>query len=335
VHCQCLYFTAPYQIEFREVELPGPAPGELLVQTLCSAISPGTELMIYRGKAPKKLSADETIPSLESSLAFPLQYGYSAVGKVIEVGVSLSSDWLGKTVFSFQPHQSFFTALQEEVIVLPDEISIESAVFIPNMESAINLVMDGRPIIGERAAVFGQGIIGLLTTALLARFPLKELITLDLYPNRRTASLDAGATQSYDPEAADVFEQVYGKIGVDLAFEISGSPTALDQAIRSTGFSGRVVCGSWYGQQPATLNLGGAFHRSRIQLISSQVSTIDPSLRGRWEKTRRFELAWKMIREVSPERWITHKLPFDEAAFGYTLLDQHPEKVIQVLLDYT
>jgi threonine dehydrogenase-like Zn-dependent dehydrogenase len=170
---------------------------------------------------------------------------------------------------------------------------------------------------------------------LLARFPLNDLFALDLFPNRRMAAQQAGARQSLDPLAAGVWDQVQGQTGIDLAYEVSGSPEALDQAIAVTGFAGRVVVGSWYGQNRAHLDLGGYFHRSRIRIISSQVSHIDPNLTGRWGKTRRFELAWEMIRQVQPERWITHRLPFREAAQGYDLLDVHPQETIQILLDYT
>lgn len=332
---QSLFFTAPYQVEIRDMEFSESGSGELLVETHFSAISPGTELLIYRGQAPTALAVDETITALGGSLAFPLQYGYAAVGQVIGAGYDLERTWIGKRVFSFQPHQTHFTATPEQVFILPDDLSFEAGVFLPNVETAVNFVMDGNPLIGERVAVFGQGIVGLLTTALLARFPLGDLITFDLYPNRRTASLDAGATQSYDPAEMSNLAQVRGDAGFDLAYELSGSPAALDQAIAMTGFAGRVVIGSWYGQKRANLDLGGHFHRRRIQLIGSQVSSIAPCLSGRWSKTRRLDLVWKMIRQLQPEQWITTRLPFKDAGRGYKLLDQKPDEIIQVLLDYT
>jgi threonine dehydrogenase-like Zn-dependent dehydrogenase len=307
----------------------------MLVETQFSAISPGTELLIYRGHAPTDLPVDENIAALDGALVFPLQYGYAAVGTVIEVSDDLTRDWLDKTVFSFQPHQTHFLTTPEQVIPLPERISPESAVFLPNMETAVNFLMDGHPLIGERVAVFGQGIVGLLTTALLSKFPLKDLLTLDLYPNRRIASLEAGATQSFDPSNARTLSQLRSENGVDLVYELTGSPKSLDQAIAVTGFAGRVVVGSWYGQKRVSLDLGGHFHRSRIKIVSSQVSTLAPSIRGRWDKSRRFEVAWDMIHQVQPQRWITHRLPFQQAAQGYRLLDQNPEEVIQVLLDYT
>ena len=196
---QSLYFTNPYEIDIQEEKLTPLEPGELLVKTQFSAISPGTEMLIYRGYAPTDLATDENIAALSGSLHFPLQYGYAAVGIVIDASADLSPNWINRTVFSFQPHQTHFITTPEEVIPLPEGISPQSAVFLPNMETAVNFMMDGHPIIGERVAVFGQGIVGLLTTALLSKYPLKDLLTLDLYPNRRTASLEAGALQSFDP----------------------------------------------------------------------------------------------------------------------------------------
>jgi threonine dehydrogenase-like Zn-dependent dehydrogenase len=120
----------------------------------------------------------------------------------------------------------------------------------------------------------------------------------------------------------------------DLTYELSGNPAALDQAIAATGFNGRVVIGSWYGQKQAHLNLGGRFHRSRLHLISSQVSTIAPQWAGRWTKPRRLQVAWQMLQQVRPAPLITHRFPIAEAAAAYALLDRQPQEAMQVLLTY-
>ncbi len=120
--------------------------------------------------------------------------------------------------------------------------------------------------------------------------------------------------------------------GADLAFELSGTPSALDMALAVTGFDGRIVVGSWYGTKRADLDLGGGFHRSRIRFIGSQVSTIAPELAGRWTKVRRFGLAWEMIRRINPSRFITHSFPLEKAADAYRLLDERPGETIQVVL---
>jgi NADPH:quinone reductase-like Zn-dependent oxidoreductase len=153
-----LFFTNPYKIDIQEKTLAPLNPGEILVETQFSAISPGTELLIYRGQTPSDLAADENIAALSGSLVFPLQYGYATVGTVIEVGDDLSSKWIDRAVFSFQPHQTHFITTTEQVIPLPEGVSPQSAVFLPNMETAVNFVMDGHPLIGERVAVFGGNV---------------------------------------------------------------------------------------------------------------------------------------------------------------------------------
>jgi len=170
---------------------------------------------------------------------------------------------------------------------------------------------------------------------------LAKLITLDSYPLRREKSLDLGAHASLDPAAPD-FRQSLRELleakgtydGADLVFELSGNPQALDQAISATGFGGRVVIGSWYGEKPVQLNLGGRFHRSRIKMISSQVSTVDPKIRGRWDKSRRLQVALRMIGKVKPASLITHRFSIDQAAEAYELLDRHAEEAIQVIFTY-
>jgi threonine dehydrogenase-like Zn-dependent dehydrogenase len=274
-------------------------------------------------------------------LVFPLKYGYAAVGRVIAVGSPAEREWHGRLVFAFQPHASHFLSAPAELLPVPDTLPPEEAVFLPNMETAVNFLMDGHPLIGEQVVVFGQGIVGLLTTALLGRVPLCRLITLDRYASRRQHSRELGAHDSLDAGTDDVvarlqicLQEDQDATGADLTYELSGNPVALDQAIAITGFNGRIVIGSWYGQKSADLNLGGRFHRSRLRLISSQVSTVAPEWGGRWTKNRRLQVAWRMLQQVRPAHLITHRFPFGQASQAYDLLDQHPEDAIQVLFTY-
>jgi 2-desacetyl-2-hydroxyethyl bacteriochlorophyllide A dehydrogenase len=336
-----LYFTAPSQVTVQREGIAPPAPGQLLVQTVVSAISPGTELLIYRGQAPADMAADETIPALSGALTFPLKYGYAAVGRVTAVGSPAERAWQGRLVFAFQPHASHFLTTPTDLHPLPDGLSPEEAVFLPNMETAVNFLMDGRPLIGERVVVFGQGVVGLLTAALLVRLPLSRVITVDRYRLRRERSRELGVHASLDAGTDDVLDRLHaglrvehGAHGADLSYELSGNPLALDQAIAVTGFGGRVVIGSWYGQKRADLNLGGRFHRSRIRLISSQVSTIAPEWSARWDKGRRLRVAWEMLRHVRPAHLVTHRFPLEQAREAYALLDQRPGEAIQVLFTY-
>jgi 2-desacetyl-2-hydroxyethyl bacteriochlorophyllide A dehydrogenase len=328
-----LYFLAPRQVSLRRESLPSPASGQVLVEAQLSAISPGTELLFYRGHFPRDLPLDVNIPALQSEPGYPLKYGYSLVGRVAALGPGVDPIWQGRLVFAFHPHETHFLADPAELLPIPESIPLADAVFLPNMETALNLVMDGAPLIGEQVVVFGQGIVGLLTAVLLASFPLDSLVTLDLHPLRRQKSLEAGAHASLAPAEIQALQTIQPD-GADLVFEVSGSPDALDMAITAAGFAGRVIIGSWYGQKAAHLNLGGRFHRSRVRMLSSQVSRLDPQLSGRWTKERRFKLAWKMLEVIQPSRWITQHISFQQAEEAYALIDREPGATIQVVLTY-
>ncbi|QCJ47985.1 zinc-binding alcohol dehydrogenase [Haloprofundus sp. MHR1] len=337
-------FAAPREVRVAESEIPTPDSDEVLVETTYSAVSPGTELLIYRGDAPRELKADETISALDGSLDYPLRYGYAAVGTVAAVGADVDEAWTGRRVFAFRPHESHFCASPSELHAVPDDCSMATAALLPNVESAVNFAMDGRPMVGERVAVFGQGLVGLLTTAVLSSFPLGELVTVDEIGERRQLSREFGADESIAPEeVGERFDPsgppdggARGRAGdgADLTFELSGNPAALDAAVGATGYDGRVVVGSWYGTKPATLDLGGRFHRSRIRLENSQVSTLDPSLRGRWDSDRRLDVAWDYLAELDVERLLTHRVPVDDAERAYELLDSNAEAAVGILFTY-
>jgi 2-desacetyl-2-hydroxyethyl bacteriochlorophyllide A dehydrogenase len=342
-----LYFTAPRQVELREETLPAPSTDEVLVETVCSAISAGTEMLIYQGRFPQEVETDAVISSLRGGFKYPIAYGYACVGSVKDVGKEVNKDWLNRSVFSFQPHTSHFVSKPESLFSIPESFSPETACFLPNMETAVNLVQDAAPIFGERVLVLGQGVVGLLTASLLKEFPLEELVTADCFELRRQASMAIGVKTSFNSNAKDLDNKnstadadtdkdltAYTQRTFDLVFELSGNPSALDDALALTCFSGRVVIGSWYGEKKTEVSLGRAFHRSRIKLISSQVSTIAPELSGRWDKARRFDVAWKALERVKPDKWITHRFPIEKAADAYQLLDENPQETIQVLMTY-
>ncbi|GIK71017.1 MAG: oxidoreductase [Chloroflexota bacterium] len=321
-------FTAPGEVTVVHEAIPRPASGEVLVQTLISAISAGTELLFLRGEVPTSMSVDSAIAALDGAVRYPLRYGYACVGRVVEIGAGVDAAWIGRMVFAFHPHTSHFTAHTAQVIPAPDDIDPAQAALLPNMETAVNLVMDGEPIIGERVAVIGLGVVGLLTTALLARFPLARLLAVDPLSQRRSLALTLGAHAVASPDER-------GEHSVfDLTYEVSGAPDALNTALALTGYAGRVVIGSWYGVKRATLDLGGAFHRSRIRVLASQVSTIDPRWLGRWDKARRLDVAWEMLRCIDVSRLVTHRLSVEQAPEAYRLLAEAPANALQVLFDY-
>jgi 2-desacetyl-2-hydroxyethyl bacteriochlorophyllide A dehydrogenase len=333
-------FTAPHQVEFREESLPALGADDVLVETICSAISAGTEMLIYRGQFPH---VSDSHDNFSSDLNYPLAYGYACVGVIKETGKQVDKGLRDRLVFGFHPHTSAFITHPSSLIFAPASFSAEACSFLPNMETAVNLIQDAAPILGERVLVLGQGVVGLLVTSLLKEFPLETLVTSDCYELRRKSSLEVGAKESFDPDlkkdnsfsgdSNSRHQRAYAQ-SFDLTFELSGSPSALNDSISMTTFSGRIVLGSWYGEKKAPIDLGGTFHRSRIKLIASQVSTIAPELSGRWDKARRFEVAWKALKRIQPQKWITHRFSIEEADKAYRLLDENPQETIQVIFEY-
>lgn len=324
-----LYFTGPRTVERRSITVGDPDVDEVIVETSLSAISAGTERLVYRNEVPQELAADETIEALDGDLSYPLQYGYAAVGDVVETGESVDDEWMGRTVFAFVPHQSKFSEIPDSLVSIPPDLSMEAAAFLPSIETAITFVHDAAPRLGERIVVFGAGVIGLCTTRLLASFPLEQLTVVEPLENRRELAAEMGADVVLHPD-------VVGDVDTDAdhAIELSGRPETLDDAIRAVGYDGRIVVGSWYGTKRAPVDFGSKFHRNRIELVSSQVSTLDPELRGRWDRDRRLETALEWVRQMDVERLISHRIPFKRAPRAYELLDEEWESVLQPILTY-
>jgi len=337
---QQLWFTGVGQVAVHEQPLAAPAAGELLVEVECSAISAGTEMLVYRGQIPNDMALDANIAALQEQQTYPLQYGYASVGRVKSIGADVDASWLDQRVFAFQPHASHFISTPANVIPVPVDITAENAVFLPNMETAVNLVQDGNPALGERVVVLGQGIVGLLLANLLAQFPLAQLHGVDALPLRRERALQMGVNTVFDPFSTAAISELKQQLnratnpGADLVYEVSGAPAALNLAIELSGFASRIVIGSWYGNKNSTVALGGNAHRNRLKITTSQVSSLAPELSGRWNKTRRFELTWQMLRRLQPQQLISHRVPLADASSLYAELDQQPENILQAVFVY-
>jgi 2-desacetyl-2-hydroxyethyl bacteriochlorophyllide A dehydrogenase len=319
---QTLYFTAEREAAIRDRPRADLDAEGVRVETAVSAISTGTELLIYRGDAPAELVADEELAALDGDLTFPLSYGYAAVGTVVETGAAVDDDWQGRRVFAFNPHETSFTAPVDEVVPVPSTMDAETAAHLPSVETAVNFALDGQPRVGERVVIYGAGTIGLCTTSVLASFPLAELVVVDPVAERRVLAERFGADRAVAPGDEPAFSD-RDPGGADLIYELSGNPEALDAAVGTVGYDGRIVVGSWYGTNRADLGLGGRFHRDRITIESSQVSTIAPDLRGRWSSERRLDTALDHLAETETDRLVYDRVPFESAPEAYRRLDGH------------
>ena len=321
-------FTAPRQIAVQSDRVPKPGRHEVLVETCFSAISGGTELLVYRGEVPEALKRDETLAALNGSFCYPFTYGYSSVGRVGAIGSDVDPAWRGKLVFAFYPHVSHFTVSTDVLHEIQGGINLEEACCLPAVETAVNLLLDARPMIGEKVLVIGQGMVGLLLTAILSKFPLGLLQVMEPDATRCHKALRMGAGEVLAPE--DLREGA-----ADVCFELSGQPEALNVAIKATGFEGRIVIGSWYGTRKTPIDLGTHFHRKRLRIVSSQVSHIASELRARWTTARRLNVAWRVLAGIEIGDLITHRFPIERAPEAYRLLDTPSEGALQVLFTYT
>ena len=284
LEARAFWVTEPGHGEIRAQGLRTPAPGELLIRTRQSAISRGTESLVFRGEVPQSEWRRMRCPFQEGEFPAPVKYGYSAVG-IVEEGPAES---LGRRVFCLHPHQDRFVVPSDAVVDVPDTVPDRRATLAANMETAINGMWDAMPGPGDRIAVIGAGVVGCLVAALAARLPGAEIELIDIDPSREDIARAVGCRfatpENASPEA-------------DLAVHASGSPAGLATALTIAGFEATVVEMSWYGTRIVPLELGGAFHSRRLTLRSSQVGAVPASRRQRWSHRRRLTLALSLLRD--------------------------------------
>jgi threonine dehydrogenase-like Zn-dependent dehydrogenase len=308
-------------------------PDQIEVESLCSLVSSGTELKIFKGNF-ESASLDVNIKGMaDEAMEYPLAYGYSLVGRVVACGsnVANSKSLIGRKVFTFSPHSSRVVVDKDSVQIVPEGIDEEDAIFMPSIETALSLVHDAHVQLGETVAVFGQGLIGLLVTAILSiqrpsTFMSSEqfssVTAFDTFNDRLSMSSNMGANSALKPQ----FARIAGPF--DISIEVSGNPLALQSAIDNASNNGRIIVGSWYGNSDVVLKLGIDFHRSHKTIHTSQVSTIPSAMTGLWNKERRFALAWALVRTLRPSRLISKRMELNAAQEAYELLDEGKEIAI-------
>ena len=333
LRARALWFAAPGVAELRPEEVQPPGPDEVRVRALASAVSAGTEMLVYRGEVPEDLPLD--LPTLAGSYAFPVKYGYALAGHVLDAGPDVNHLLPGDPVFVHHPHQELFVVPAGMAVPLPEDLDPPLGAFAANLETALNVVHDAPLRLGETVLVFGQGTVGLLVSRLLALAGARVL-AVDPFEGRRKLALAGGADAAFEP-GEDLDARVAGATagrGADVAVEASGSGEALQAAIGSVADEGTVVVASWYGTKPVALALGGRFHRGRVRIRSSQVGRLSPELSARWDRDRRMETVMGLLRRLRLEELVSHRFPFGEAPEAYRLLDGRPGETVQVILDY-
>ncbi len=332
-----LYFTGERNVSLRKETISEPEGKEVLIETLYSGVSRGTEILFYRDEIENSICLDKIWDYEKNSSQNGFKYGYSCVGEIISTGDKVPEEMEGRKAFAFNPHESHFLVDKDKVVLLDENMRAENSIFLPTLETAVNFALDSTPVIGERCVIFGQGQVGLLTTYVLNHFPLDKIVTSERYKKKKDLSKKMGADKVFDSKTPveDMLNQCGLKEdGFDLSLELSGNLGVLQKAVDVLGFGGRVIIGSWYGNKSEELKLGTDFHRDQIQIKSSQVSSIPKERCERWDKERRIETTLDFLQEKDFTELITHEYDIDQASEAYEKLDKKPEEVVQLIFKY-
>jgi len=295
---RAFWVAAPGRGEIRTEAIAPPASGEVLVRTLYSGISRGTESLVFRGRVPPSEFERMRAPFQDGRFPAPVKYGYASVGEVEEGPADLK----GRLVFTLFPHQTRYVVPATAVQVLPVGTPPGRAVLAANLETAINALWDGAPSLGDRISVVGAGTVGCLVAWLAGRVPACDVELVDINPERATIAETLGVRFATPEHAAS---------NADLVIHASGSGGGLELALRVAGFEATVVELSWYGDQAIRVGLGGAFHAQRLTLKSSQVGSVPPARSPRWDTRRRMQLALSLLQHAELDALITAESDFE------------------------
>jgi 2-desacetyl-2-hydroxyethyl bacteriochlorophyllide A dehydrogenase len=317
-----LWFTGARSVEVRGAARPSPGPGQVLARALASGVSQGTEMLLYRGEGPTPFD-----PSLDAAGAatYPRRYGYQWVGEVVERAPA-SPVLLGTRVFALAPHGDYCVLDEAALRPIDPHVPPARAVLAASLETAITCVWDSGLSIGDRVVVLGGGVVGMLIARLAASAGARVRLVEPSPRRRAVAAAIALAAEPPSPEAR--------RADADVVVEATGDPVALDDAVGHAAFEATIVVASFYGSRVAPVALGAEFHRRRLTLRATQVSSIPPSRAPRWSRARRFDLVQALLRDPALDALVDAPVPFDDAAAVYARLDRAPGETVQTVFEY-
>jgi threonine dehydrogenase-like Zn-dependent dehydrogenase len=299
VEAQAFWLRAPGQGEIRTVALPEMGPEDVLVRTLRSGVSRGTETLVFRGEVPTDQYASMRAPFQDGDFPGPVKYGYLNVGTVEEG----PPDLRGRTVFCLYPHQTAYVVPANAVSLVPEDVPPTRAVLAGTVETAVNALWDAAPLIGDRVAVVGAGMVGCCVARLLSRFPATHVTLVDVDGDRAEVAAALGVEFALPDDAAD---------GRDLVVHTSATSAGLQRSLELLAAEGTVIDLSWYGETEVRLSLGGAFHSGRLSIRASQVATLSPARSGRRTTADRLALALDLLHDPAFDAIITGEARFAE-----------------------
>ena len=301
---RALFYSAPHSAALANVEIPTLTEADerqpkVLVRTVFSGISRGTERLVFEGRLPPGEWGRMRCPHQDGSFPFPVKYGYSVAGQVTEGPGEL----LGRMVFALHPHQDIFAISAAEVVPIPQGVPARRATLAANMETALNAIWDSGASAGQTIVVIGGGLVGLLIASLAARLPGTQVTLVDILPERAEIAAAFGLSFALPQDAPG---------GADIVFHASASQAGLRLALDLAGFEARIVEVSWFGEKEVALPLGGPFHSQRLQIISTQVGSVSPVMRARWPHRRRLEVALRLLDDPRLDALITGDIAFED-----------------------
>ncbi len=315
------WVVAPGRGELRGQRLRPPGAGEVLVETRFSGISRGTETLVFQGRVPASQHEPMRAPFQSGGFEFPLKFGYSSVGVVIEGAPELT----GRRVFCLHPHQDRYVVPAAAVSPLPDAVPDTRAVLAANVETALNGLWDAAPRIGDRVGVIGAGVVGALAAALVASMPGVQVQLIDIDPEKAAVATALGIDFTSPGGARD---------DLDLVIHASGAPRGLATALELAGFEATIVELSWYGDRSVALPLGEEFHSRRLRLLASQVGAVATAQRARWDRRRRLALALDLLAEPRFDALLAPSAPFVQLPAVMAELAAGPSSIMCQLISY-
>jgi threonine dehydrogenase-like Zn-dependent dehydrogenase len=299
MEAHAFWLRAPGRGEIRPVALPEPGRDDVLVRTVRTGVSRGTETLVFRGHVPPGQYAAMRAPFQEGEFPGPVKYGYLNVGTVEHGPPELR----GRTVFSLYPHQTAYVVPAAAVAVVPDDVPPARAVLAGTVETAVNALWDAAPLLGDRIAVVGGGMVGCCVARLLSRFPAVQVTLVDVDAGRAEVAAALGVDFALPADAAG---------GQDLVVHASATSAGLQRSLDLLAPEGTVIDLSWYGDSEVKLSLGGAFHSSRLGIRASQVGALSPARGGRRTTADRLALALDLLRDPAFDALVTGQSRFSE-----------------------
>jgi 2-desacetyl-2-hydroxyethyl bacteriochlorophyllide A dehydrogenase len=293
------WLEAPGSGALRLEDVADPQPGDVLVRTRYTGISRGTESLVFRGRVPAEEAQRMRAPFQAGDFPAPVKYGYLNVG-VVERG---DAALVGRTVFTLFPHQSAFVVPASAVTVVPDDVPARRAVLAGAVETAVNVLWDAAPLVGDRISVIGAGMIGCAVARLLCGLPGVDLALVDVDRSKEAACTALGVRYAHPDDAP---------AERDLIIDTSGSQDGLQLALRSAAVEGEIIEASWFGDRAVSLNLGGQFHSRRLTIRSSQVGMVAPRRRASRSTADRLALALQLLADPAFDALLTGSSPWQE-----------------------